>query len=57
MIKYCQLELPLQRKNCEGRTIKQTSEEYIDCNGRKRTMYITELGARPKIKVKGYVGK
>lgn len=54
---YCQLELPLQRKNCEGRIVKQTSEEYIDCKGNKRVVYITELGARPKIKVKGYVGR
>ena len=56
-MKYCQLELPLQRKNCEGRIVKQTSEEYIDYKRRKRTVYITELGARPKIKVKGYVGR
>lgn len=52
MIKYCQLELPLQRKNCEGRTVKQTKEDYIDTKGRKRTMYITELGAKPNIKVR-----
>lgn len=53
-MKICQLKL--QHKNNEGRTVKQVSEEYIDCNGRKRTMYITELGAKSKIKPKGYVG-
>lgn len=53
-MKYCQLELPLQKKNCEGRVVKQTSEEYIDCDGNKRIVYITELGKKPKIKVKGY---
>lgn len=56
-MKYCQLELPLQRKNCEGRIVEQSSENYVDSEGRKRTMYITRVYARPKIKVKGYVGR
>lgn len=52
----CLLETSLP-KNKEGREYKQESEEYIDCKGKIRTMYITTVYAKPKIKVKGYVGR
>lgn len=59
MCKYKQLCLlePSLPRNKEGREYKQESEEYIDSKGRKRTMYITRVYAKPKIKVKGYVGR